>query len=139
MVRELHRAGIEVILDVVYNHTAEGDQRGPTLSMRGLDNASYYHLRRDHPGHYENYTGTGNSLNLGHPRVLQMVMDSLRYWVTEMHVDGFRFDLATTLGRHRRAAGAGGTATVKKARLRPSSTARRPSSRRYGRIRCCPG
>jgi glycogen debranching enzyme GlgX len=107
MVRELHRAGIEVILDVVYNHTAEGDHRGPTLSMRGLDNRAYYHLRRTLPGHYENYTGTGNSLNLGHPRVLQMVMDSLRYWVTEMHVDGFRFDLATTLGRHRGGEGSG--------------------------------
>jgi isoamylase len=105
MVRELHRAGIEVILDVVYNHTAEGDQRGPTLSMRGLDNRSYYLLRRGQPAHYENYTGTGNSLNLGHPRVLQMVMDSLRYWVTEMHVDGFRFDLAATLGRQRRTEG----------------------------------
>ena len=100
MVRDLHRAGIEVILDVVYNHTAEGDHRGPTLSMRGLDNCSYYHLRRALPSHYENFTGTGNSLNLGHPRVLQMVMDSLRYWVAEMHVDGFRFDLAATLGRH---------------------------------------
>ena len=105
MVRELHRAGIEVILDVVYNHTAEGDHRGPTLSMRGLDNRSYYHLRRNLPGHYENYTGTGNTLNLGHPRVLQMVMDSLRYWVTEMHVDGFRFDLAATLGRYSHAEG----------------------------------
>ncbi|HZH05538.1 MAG TPA: glycogen debranching protein GlgX, partial [Lautropia sp.] len=107
MVRELHRAGIEVILDVVYNHTAEGDHRGPTLSMRGLDNRSYYLLRRALPLHYENYTGTGNSLNLGHPRVLQMVMDSLRYWVTEMHVDGFRFDLATTLGRRRCGEGGG--------------------------------
>ncbi len=102
MVRELHRAGIEVILDVVYNHTAEGDHRGPTLSMRGLDNRAYYHLKKSAPGLYENYTGTGNSLNLGHPRVLQLVMDSLRYWVTEMHVDGFRFDLAATLGRHGR-------------------------------------
>ncbi|MBA3478526.1 MAG: glycogen debranching protein GlgX [Lautropia sp.] len=100
MVRELHRAGIEVLLDVVYNHTAEGDQRGPTLSMRGLDNRSYYHLRHGVQSHYENYTGTGNSLDLSHPRVLQMVMDSLRYWVTEMHVDGFRFDLAPTLGRY---------------------------------------
>ncbi len=105
MVRELHRAGIEVILDVVYNHTAEGDHRGPTLSMRGLDNRSYYHLRRNLAGHYENYAGTGNALNLGHPRVLQMVMDSLRYWVTEMHVDGFRFDLAATLGRYSHAEG----------------------------------
>ena len=105
MVRELHRAGIEVILDVVYNHTAEGDHRGPTLSMRGLDNRAYYHLRRSLPGLYENYTGTGNALDLGHPRVLQMVMDSLRYWVTEMHVDGFRFDLAATLGRYGHAEG----------------------------------
>ena len=108
MVRGLHRAGIEVILDVVYNHTAEGDHRGPTLSMRGLDNRSYYHLRRSSPSHYENYTGTGNSLNLGHPRVLQMVMDSLRYWVTEMHVDGFRFDLAATLGRYDHTEGGSG-------------------------------
>jgi glycogen debranching enzyme GlgX len=99
MVRELHRAGIEVILDVVYNHTAEGDQRGPTLSLRGLDNPTYYHLRRGHPGIYENYTGTGNSLDLGNAATLRLVMDSLRYWVQEMHVDGFRFDLATTLGR----------------------------------------
>ena len=105
MVRELHRAGIEVILDVVYNHTAEGDHRGPTLSMRGIDNRAYYHLRRNLNSHYENYTGTGNALNLGHPRVLQMVMDSLRYWVTEMHVDGFRFDLAATLGRYVHAEG----------------------------------
>jgi 4-alpha-glucanotransferase len=102
MVRELHRAGIEVILDVVYNHTCEGDHRGPTLSFKGLDNRAYYHLRRGLPSHYENFTGTGNSLNLGHPRVLQMVMDSLRYWVTEMQVDGFRFDLATTLARQSR-------------------------------------
>jgi len=105
MVRELHRAGIEVILDVVYNHTAEGDHRGPTLSMRGLDNRAYYHLHHNLPGLYENHTGTGNALNLGHPRVLQMVMDSLRYWVTEMHVDGFRFDLAATLGRRSHAEG----------------------------------
>ncbi len=102
MVRELHRAGIEVILDVVYNHTAEGDQRGPTLSLRGLDNPTYYHLRRAVPGIYENYTGTGNSLNLSNGPTLQLVMDSLRYWVEEMHVDGFRFDLAATLGRYGR-------------------------------------
>lgn len=99
MVKALHRAGIEVILDVVYNHTPEGDQRGPTICWRGLDNQAYYHLSRQDPAYYNNYTGTGNSLNLSNPRCLQMVMDSLRYWVEEMHVDGFRFDLASTLGR----------------------------------------
>ena len=99
MVKALHAAGIEVILDVVYNHTAEGDQNGPTLSFRGLDNLAYYRLKHSHPRHYENFSGCGNTLNLSHPRVLQMVMDSLRYWVTEMRVDGFRFDLATILGR----------------------------------------
>jgi isoamylase len=98
-VRRLHAAGIEVILDVVYNHTAEGNEMGPTLSFRGLDNASYYRLVNDDPRHYVNETGTGNTLNLSHPRVLQMIMDSLRYWVTEFHVDGFRFDLGVTLGR----------------------------------------
>ncbi len=98
-VRRLHAAGIEVLLDVVYNHTAEGNEFGPTLSFRGLDNASYYRLIPDNPRHYINDTGTGNTLNLSHPRVLQMVMDSLRYWVTEFHVDGFRFDLGVTLGR----------------------------------------
>jgi isoamylase len=100
MVRRLHAAGIEVILDVVYNHTAEGSELGPTLSFRGIDNASYYALA-DHPRHYFDTTGCGNSLNLRNSRVLQMVMDSLRYWVEECHVDGFRFDLATTLGRDR--------------------------------------
>ena len=99
MVRRLHAAGIEVILDVVYNHTAETDEFGPTLSWRGLDNASYYMLRPGDEARYENHTGCGNTLNLSHPRVLQMVMDSLRYWVQAMHVDGFRFDLATVLGR----------------------------------------
>jgi len=98
-VRRLHAAGIEVILDVVYNHTAEGNELGPTLSFRGLDNASYYRLVNDNPRHCVNDTGTGNTMNLAHPRVLQMVMDSLRYWVTEFHVDGFRFDLGVTLGR----------------------------------------
>ena len=98
MVRRLHSAGIEVILDVVYNHTAEGDQWGPTLCYRGLDNASYYRLA-DGGRHYVNDTGTGNTLNLTHPMVLRMVMDSLRYWVDVCHVDGFRFDLATVLGR----------------------------------------
>ncbi len=98
MVRRLHSAGIEVILDVVMNHTAEGDEWGPTLSFRGLDNASYYRLT--HGGrHYANDTGTGNTLNVTHPMVLRMVMDSLRYWVEQVHVDGFRFDLATVLGR----------------------------------------
>ncbi len=100
MVRKLHEAGIEVILDVVYNHTAEGNEMGPTLSFRGLDNASYYILGDD-PRYYYDTTGCGNTLNLKHPRVLQMVMDSLRYWVEECHVDGFRFDLATALGRER--------------------------------------
>ena len=98
-VRRLHAAGIEVILDVVYNHTAEGSELGPTLSFRGLDNASYYRLVQDNPRHYINDTGTGNTVNLSHPRVLQMVMDSLRYWVSSFHVDGFRFDLGVTLGR----------------------------------------
>ena len=99
MVAHLHDAGLEVILDVVYNHTAEGNERGPTLSFRGIDNASYYRLLPDQQRYYINDTGTGNTLNLSHPRVLQMVTDSLRYWATEMHVDGFRFDLATILGR----------------------------------------
>ena len=99
MVSRLHDAGIEVILDVVYNHTAEGNHLGPTLSFRGIDNASYYWLMPDKPRYYDDFTGCGNALNLTHPRVLQMVMDSLRYWVEACHVDGFRFDLATTLGR----------------------------------------
>ncbi|MGB9377224.1 MAG: glycogen debranching protein GlgX [Mycobacteriales bacterium] len=99
MVRALHDAGIEVILDVVYNHTAEGNHLGPTLSMRGIDNAAYYRLMQDNPEFYMDYTGTGNSLNVRHPHSLQLIMDSLRYWVTEMHVDGFRFDLASALAR----------------------------------------
>mgnify|MGYP005812479159 CR=1 FL=1 len=99
MVRTLHAAGLEVILDVVYNHTAEGNELGPTLSFRGIDNASYYRLVPDAPRHYQDFTGCGNTLNLQHPRVLQLLMDSLRYWVTEMHVDGFRFDLASALAR----------------------------------------
>ncbi|SMC87974.1 glycogen debranching protein GlgX [Lentzea albidocapillata] len=99
MVRALHQAGIEVILDVVYNHTAEGNHLGPTLSMRGIDNESYYRLEDDEPHYYTDYTGTGNSLNVRSPHTLQLIMDSLRYWVTEMHVDGFRFDLAATLAR----------------------------------------
>ncbi|WP_409434161.1 glycogen debranching protein GlgX [Mycobacterium sp. SMC-14] len=99
MVRAFHQAGIEVILDVVYNHTAEGNHLGPTLNFRGMDNAAYYRLDEDDPRHYTDYTGTGNSLNARHPHTLQLIMDSLRYWVTEMHVDGFRFDLASTLAR----------------------------------------
>jgi isoamylase len=98
MVKRLHEAGIEVILDVVYNHTAEGNHLGPTLSFRGIDNASYYHLASD-PRYYVDYTGCGNTLRLRHPRVMQLVTDSLRYWVTEMHVDGFRFDLAPAIVR----------------------------------------
>jgi isoamylase len=99
MVKALHRAGIEVILDVVYNHTAEGNENGPTLSFRGLDNVMYYRLVADDASRYYDTTGTGNSLNAGNPYTLRLIMDSLRYWVTEMHVDGFRFDLAATLGR----------------------------------------
>ncbi|MCA1832972.1 MAG: glycogen debranching protein GlgX [Actinomycetota bacterium] len=99
MVKTLHRAGLEVILDVVYNHTAEGNHLGPTICMRGIDNTSYYRLVPEDRRHYIDDSGCGNSVNLAHPRTLQLVMDSLRYWVTEMHVDGFRFDLATTLAR----------------------------------------
>ncbi len=99
MVRNFHRAGIEVILDVVYNHTAEGSQLGPTLSMRGVDNASYYRLSPEDARYYMDFTGCGNTLNMQSPRVLQLIMDSLRYWVLEMHVDGFRFDLASSLAR----------------------------------------
>jgi isoamylase len=99
MVKALHGEGIEVILDVVYNHTSEGDELGPTLSFRGIDNPTYYRLDEGDKRHYTDYTGTGNSLNVHHPQVLQLIMDSLRYWVQEMHVDGFRFDLAATLAR----------------------------------------
>ena len=98
MVRALHAAGLEVILDVVYNHTAEGNHMGPTLSLKAIDNASYYRLA-DHPRYYADFTGCGNTLNMTHPRTLQLIMDSLRYWVLEMHVDGFRFDLASALAR----------------------------------------
>ncbi|MHB8862161.1 MAG: glycogen debranching protein, partial [Pirellulaceae bacterium] len=99
MVRRLHRAGLEVILDVVYNHTGEGNHLGPTLSLRGIDNASYYRLVHNKRRYYNDFTGCGNTLNMLCPHVLQLIMDSLRYWVTEMHVDGFRFDLASTLAR----------------------------------------
>ena len=99
MVKALHKAGIEVILDVVYNHTAEGNHLGPMLSFRGVDNAAYYRLVPDDPRHYMDYTGTGNTLNVMHPSVLRLIMDSLRYWVIDCHVDGFRFDLASALAR----------------------------------------
>jgi isoamylase len=99
MVKALHRAGIEVILDVVYNHTSEGTELGPTINFRGLDNTAYYRLVADQPRYYMNYTGTGNTFNSRHPQVLKLIMDSLRYWVLEMHVDGFRFDLASALAR----------------------------------------
>jgi isoamylase len=99
MVARFHEAGLEVILDVVYNHTAEGNEHGPTLSFKGIDNANYYRLLPDQKRYYINDTGTGNTVNLSHPRVIQMVTDSLRYWVQEMHIDGFRFDLGTILAR----------------------------------------
>jgi isoamylase len=99
MVGAIHGAGLEVILDVVYNHTAEGNERGPTLSYKGIDNVSYYRLLDDQPRYYINDTGTGNTVNLSHPRVIQMVTDSLRYWAEEAHIDGFRFDLGTILAR----------------------------------------
>ncbi len=99
MVARFHDAGLEIILDVVYNHTAEGNEKGPTLSFKGIDNASYYRLVPEQQRHYVNDTGTGNTVNLSHVRVIQMVTDSLRYWAQEMHVDGFRFDLGTILAR----------------------------------------
>jgi isoamylase len=102
MVKALHAAGLEVILDVVFNHTAEGNHLGPTLSFRGLDNPAYYRLVADDPRYYFDTTGTGNSLNADDPTCLRLIMDSLRYWVTEMHVDGFRFDLAVDAGARAR-------------------------------------
>ena len=99
MVKALHKAGIEVILDVVYNHTGEGNHLGPTLSLKGIDNVAYYRLMEENPRYYMDFTGCGNSLNVRHPQVLKLIMDSLRYWVIEMHVDGFRFDLASALAR----------------------------------------
>src|SRR5439155_1736112 len=102
-----HDAGLEVVIDVVYNHTAEGNEKGPTLSFKGIDNCSYYRLIPDKKRYYINDTGTGNTLNLSHPRVIQMVADSLRYWVEEMHVDGFRFDLGSHNHKHNEANGEG--------------------------------
>ena len=99
MVKALHGAGLEVILDVVYNHTGEGNHLGPTVSLRGIDNSAYYRLDSDNPRYYLDFTGTGNSLNIVHQRTMALIMDSLRYWVTDMHVDGFRFDLAPVLTR----------------------------------------
>ncbi|MFZ5950060.1 MAG: glycogen debranching protein GlgX [Candidatus Rifleibacteriota bacterium] len=99
MVKNLHRAGIEVIIDVVYNHTCEGNHNGPTMSFKGIDNPTYYRLVKDNPRYYKDYTGTGNTINVVHPQTLQLIMDSLRYWVSEMHIDGFRFDLCSTLAR----------------------------------------
>src|SRR5262249_12750787 len=99
MVKAFHRVGIEVILDVVYNHTGEGSELGPTLFFRGLDNAAYYRLDPAQPRRHFDVTGCGNTINIAHPRALQLVLDSLRYWVSEMHVDGFRFDLASALAR----------------------------------------
>lgn len=99
MVKNLHQAGIEVIIDVVYNHTCEGNHNGPTMSFKGIDNPTYYRLMKDNPRYYKDYTGTGNTINVVHPQTLQLIMDSLRYWVEEMHVDGFRFDLCSTLAR----------------------------------------
>src|SRR5690606_37403510 len=99
LVKAMHEAGIEVILDVVYNHTAEGNHLGPTLCFRGIDNRSYYRLVGDDPRYYMDYTGCGNSLDMRSPQVIQLIMDSLRYWVLEMNVDGFRFDLASALAR----------------------------------------
>ena len=137
MVRAFHEAGIEVILDVVYNHTAEGNHLGPTINFRGIDNAAYYRLLDGDLRFYKDFTGTGNSLNARHPHTLQLIMDSLRYWVLEMHVDGFRFDLASTLAREfydvdrlsrvlrSGAAGSGG---------QPGQADRRAVGRRRGRL-----
>ena len=99
MVKKLHQAGLEVIIDVVYNHTCEGNHNGPTMSFKGIDNPTYYRLVKDNPRFYKDYTGTDNTINVVHPQTLQLIMDSLRYWVTEMHIDGFRFDLCSTLAR----------------------------------------
>ena len=148
-IKALHAAGIEVLLDVVYNHTCEGSELGPTLSLRGLDNAAYYRLLRDNPRHCINDTGCGNTVNFSHPRVIQLTLDSLRYWVQEFHIDGFRFDLSVTLGRETqrlrsgrgllRCADAGPDARARQADRRalgsgPGRLSARQSSGRHGRV-----
>ncbi len=122
MVSRFHGAGLEVILDVVYNHTAEGNEKGPTLSFKGVDNASYYRLLPNEPRYYINDTGTGNTFNLSHPRVLQLVTDSLRYWAQEMQVDGFRFDLATILAASPTASTRAAASSTPAGRTRCSTT-----------------
>ncbi len=129
MVSRFHGAGLEVILDVVYNHTAEGNEKGPTLSFKGVDNASYYRLLPNEPRYYINDTGTGNTFNLSHPRVLQLVTDSLRYWAQEMQVDGFRFDLATILGREPTGSTRAAASSTPAARIRCSTTSSSSPSR----------
>ena len=138
MVKALHRAGIEVILDVVFNHTAEGDHSGPTLSFRGLDNKTYYILEQDR-SRYANYTGTGNTLNANHPIVRRMIVDSLRYWVEEMHVDGFRFDLASILARGAVGRGDGEPAGTVGYRNGPVNGGREVYCRSVGCGRALPG
>ena len=138
MVKALHRAGIEVILDVVFNHTAEGDQRGPTLCFRGIDNATYYILEEDR-SRYANYTGTGNTLNANHPIVRRMIVDSLRYWVEEMHVDGFRFDLASILARDASGQPAPEPAGPVGHRVGPGARGHQADRRGVGRGRPLPG
>ena len=138
MVKALHRAGIEVILDVVFNHTAEGDQDGPTLSFRGIDNPTYYILEQG-GSHYANYTGCGNTLNANHPVVRRMIVDSLRYWVEEMHVDGFRFDLASILARDCVGASAAESAGAVGHRVGPGAGRHQADRRGVGRGRVVPG
>ena len=132
MVDALHGAGIEVLLDVVFNHTAEGDQTGPTLCFRGLDNPAYYRLDPGDPRRYLDTTGCGNSLNAGDPLTLQLIMDSLRYWITEMHVDGFRFDLAPTLARQEGEFGPG-VGLLRPGLAGPGGVARQADRRALGR------
>ena len=139
MVKALHRAGIEVILDVVFNHTAEGDHRGPTQCFRGLDNRTYYILEPDDRSRYANYSGTGNTLNANHPVVRRMILDSLRYWVEEMHVDGFRFDLASILARDSHRPCPGESAGAVGHRVRSRAGGHENDCRSLGRRRLIPG
>ena len=136
MVKALHRAGIEVILDVVFNHTAEGDHDGPTLCFRGIDNPTYYILEQDR-SRYANYTGCGNTLNANHPIVRRMIVDSLRYWVEEMHVDGFRFDLASILSRDAVGPSAAESAGALGHRVRPGAGRHQAHRRGLGCRRAC--